>query len=545
MEKKYQFFISSTYEDLKEERLKVRDTILLLGHFPYGMESFNASDNDKWIDIKKRIDECDYYVLILAGMYGSEDPETNTGYVQKEYEYAIQQKIPVVAFIYSNIKNLPQEKIEQDPKKLKKLNQFRELVINKRMCKLWSSPSELTTHVSTSLVGLMKDNPRRGWIRPDAISNNILKDNSIAPEVRISNENFIGSRFSRAIEHLCSSEEVISLGGVYELHTIAQESKMYRPHVFELLCNHIKKLTRPYEKNMQEILKEWENLSISEKCNKRIPEFAQRIFNIIYDKGNAIYRGLYGEFKNLDLRGIKLVGLQIENADFSGSVLNNAAMYSHENGCKDVVTIFKDCTFYYTYLAGANMCGSIFINCHFPNAHMYFANFYGCEFINTQFDNADMTCSILSHTSMENVSFKDTILDGSELKDINFRYSPKGKNYFINTKFNFASVFTLENFYNRQAVFVNNIETTGMQTSLQYYKGYNRIDRILRYYNISDNINLININYYEETDKIKRSQIYCNIIEKIIKYISSNNHVENIEDQSIIPLKDVLNILNN
>ena len=37
MEKKYQVFISSTYEDLKEERKKVQDTILGMYQFPIGM----------------------------------------------------------------------------------------------------------------------------------------------------------------------------------------------------------------------------------------------------------------------------------------------------------------------------------------------------------------------------------------------------------------------------------------------------------------------------------------------------------------------------
>lgn len=39
MEKKYQIFISSTYEDLIEERRKVQDTILSMYQFPIGMES--------------------------------------------------------------------------------------------------------------------------------------------------------------------------------------------------------------------------------------------------------------------------------------------------------------------------------------------------------------------------------------------------------------------------------------------------------------------------------------------------------------------------
>lgn len=46
MNKRYQIFISSTYEDLKEERQKVTQAILKLYHFPIGMEMFHA-DNEK------------------------------------------------------------------------------------------------------------------------------------------------------------------------------------------------------------------------------------------------------------------------------------------------------------------------------------------------------------------------------------------------------------------------------------------------------------------------------------------------------------------
>ena len=48
MEKKYQIFISSTFKDLKIARLKVRDAILSMYHFPVGMEMFGALDEDQW-----------------------------------------------------------------------------------------------------------------------------------------------------------------------------------------------------------------------------------------------------------------------------------------------------------------------------------------------------------------------------------------------------------------------------------------------------------------------------------------------------------------
>ena len=59
LEKKYQFFVSSTYEDLKEERDIAIHAILTMNQFPIGMEMFSAADDDQWQIIKEAIDSSD------------------------------------------------------------------------------------------------------------------------------------------------------------------------------------------------------------------------------------------------------------------------------------------------------------------------------------------------------------------------------------------------------------------------------------------------------------------------------------------------------
>ena len=71
MEIKYQIFVSSTYEDLKEERKEVTQAILECNCFPAGMELFPASNKSQWEIIKRVIDESDFYLVIIAGRYGS------------------------------------------------------------------------------------------------------------------------------------------------------------------------------------------------------------------------------------------------------------------------------------------------------------------------------------------------------------------------------------------------------------------------------------------------------------------------------------------
>lgn len=53
MDKKYQIFISSTYMDLKEERRKILDVLLMADCIPAGMEAFVATDVEQFEVIKK------------------------------------------------------------------------------------------------------------------------------------------------------------------------------------------------------------------------------------------------------------------------------------------------------------------------------------------------------------------------------------------------------------------------------------------------------------------------------------------------------------
>jgi hypothetical protein len=110
MEKKFQVFISSTFNDLKEERVELMEALINLGHIPIGMELFNASDDTQWGVIKRRIDDSDYYILVLSDRYGSVD-EDGIGFTEKEYDYAISIGVPVISFLrdQASIENLPFE----------------------------------------------------------------------------------------------------------------------------------------------------------------------------------------------------------------------------------------------------------------------------------------------------------------------------------------------------------------------------------------------------------------------------------------------------
>lgn len=168
MDKRYQVFVSSTFADLKNERQSVLKAVLELDHMPAGMELFPATDASAWQLIKDVIDASDYYVLIVGGRYGSLD-ETGIGYTEKEYEYAISTKKPVVPLLHENPDNLPRERTETDAAGWKKLQSFRERVEKRHTCVYWKNADDLKAKVIVGLTTIIKRQPMVGWVRASEV----------------------------------------------------------------------------------------------------------------------------------------------------------------------------------------------------------------------------------------------------------------------------------------------------------------------------------------------------------------------------------------
>jgi hypothetical protein len=166
-EKRYQVFVSSTFQDLQDERQEVIQALLELDCIPSGMELFPAANEDQWTLIKRVIDDCDYYVVIVAGRYGSLAPD-GTSYTEKEYRYAVERTKPIIAFLHDSPDEIPSGRCEQNPESRQRLLAFRELC-RKRMCKTWMSATDLGGKVSRSVIHLIKTNPAVGWVRGDAV----------------------------------------------------------------------------------------------------------------------------------------------------------------------------------------------------------------------------------------------------------------------------------------------------------------------------------------------------------------------------------------
>lgn len=162
---RHQVFISSTFTDLIQERREVIEALLEMDAFPAGMELFTAGNTDQWTLIQQVIDQSDYYIVIVGGRYGSTTVE-GISYTEKEYDYAIDQRIPVMGFVHANPNAISAGDTEFDPEARKKLDAFRAKV-KQKMVREYSTSAELGGAVSRGLHKLQREFPRPGWVRGD------------------------------------------------------------------------------------------------------------------------------------------------------------------------------------------------------------------------------------------------------------------------------------------------------------------------------------------------------------------------------------------
>lgn len=182
MKIKYQIFISSTYEDLKEVREQLIKCILEMGHIPVGMEMFSAANEDQWRVIQKQIDDCDFYMVVMAHRYGSMDKDVS--FTEKEFDYAVSKDLPVLGFVIDDGAKWAAKYIDSDEAIKQKLLKFKEKV-KSRMVNFWKNSEDIYGKAAIALNKAISTYDRPGYIRGDEIA-----DKNVYQELtRLSTEN--------------------------------------------------------------------------------------------------------------------------------------------------------------------------------------------------------------------------------------------------------------------------------------------------------------------------------------------------------------------
>ena len=250
MDKRYQVFVSSTFADLQDERQKVIQTVMEMDCIPSGMEIFPAADEEQWEFIKKVIDDCDYYLLIIGGRYGSVTDD-GISYTQKEYEYAAEKGIKIIALLHGSPGDIPTSKSESSPQLREKLQRFRESASSGRLVKFWHRTDELPGLVALSLTKTIKTYPAIGWIRADKVAgadllaelNDVRKENS---QLRQALKEAADRQAPVVVYDIAGIEETIEVSGTYMSagRSSTWESTVSWKHIFSLVAPYLMRKTR-------------------------------------------------------------------------------------------------------------------------------------------------------------------------------------------------------------------------------------------------------------------------------------------------------------
>lgn len=165
--KKLLVFVSSTYTDLIEERQAAVEAILKAGHIPAGMELFTAGNKSQLQAIYNWIDQCDVYMLILGGRYGSLEPESLVSYTELEYNYTANRGMPIFSVVANEsaidtkVKLHGAKVIETQNKR--QYDQFKDKVLE-RISAFYSDTKDIKLAVHESLGDYRVDASLPGWI---------------------------------------------------------------------------------------------------------------------------------------------------------------------------------------------------------------------------------------------------------------------------------------------------------------------------------------------------------------------------------------------
>lgn len=258
MDKRYQIFVSSTYADLKEERRRVIQALMEMDCIPSGMELFPAADEEQWEFIKRVIDDCDYYLLIIGGRYGSTTSE-GISYTEKEYDYAIEKGLKVIAMLHGNPEEIPMGKSETVPELRGRLAAFRDKVATGRLVKFWKSADELPGLVALSLSKTMKMYPAVGWIRANQASNPqlLVEINELRKDKETLENELSQLRQSQkvSIPNLASLTDKVAITGK-DLSSSPPRNRLQREttwqEIFALIAPHL--LERPNDVRVKGVL---------------------------------------------------------------------------------------------------------------------------------------------------------------------------------------------------------------------------------------------------------------------------------------------------
>ncbi|MDX2077803.1 MAG: SUMF1/EgtB/PvdO family nonheme iron enzyme [bacterium] len=169
-------FMSSTSIDLPEYREAVMKTLLGLGLFPIGMETWPKTGENPVDKCKRMVDESEIYIGIYAYRYGWQpDGYAGKSITELEYEWAGEKGIPRLCFIMSPKHPWPDERREND--KQKELDAFKARVKADEVG-FFTTPDDLAKQIAVALAGVVQVKPNltpyHNWLHTQSHKSGLL-----------------------------------------------------------------------------------------------------------------------------------------------------------------------------------------------------------------------------------------------------------------------------------------------------------------------------------------------------------------------------------
>jgi len=146
-------FLSSTYLDLIEYRIAVANALRSMDEEVKHMEIFGARDEEPTKASLEELDACDCLVGIYAYRYGTIPTGSTLSVTEQEYLHAVENKIPVLAFVVDEKCSWLPKLIDDDKKAV---NEFKVKVSKEHTPEYFTSPDNLASKVVASVSRLAK-----------------------------------------------------------------------------------------------------------------------------------------------------------------------------------------------------------------------------------------------------------------------------------------------------------------------------------------------------------------------------------------------------
>jgi hypothetical protein len=161
---KYHIFIGSTLDDLKNERKELPRIVMELGHIPVTADCLDDSTKNAPQLLQKTIEECDYFIALIAHKYSVSDEKPNP--LVAEHLTAAKRGIPVISLIIDEKARWKSAKMETEAALIKKLDDFK-TKLRKGTYDTWTNTADLCQKAQSLLIQEINLNPRAGWVRSD------------------------------------------------------------------------------------------------------------------------------------------------------------------------------------------------------------------------------------------------------------------------------------------------------------------------------------------------------------------------------------------